>query len=367
MAESLTKDIEELMSELRRQTVGLEERVAQAALGFDSETYGRFLQHHDFNTTKTAKALIEHSRWRQQIRLDSMKPSSLAAQLQSGRIVYPGGLRDKKGRPYVILRARLSNPGIPFIETMRLVTFLFETMLKENPDAQEFVFVNDLAGFKMKQADPRMAKHMFELLNKHYPGRLGAIYLVNIPTFYSILFSIVKPVLSAQFISKMHFLTSTKSLKEFIDEDQLPASLDGLVQFDWDRWVAEQLEKGNDSGDNRDEIDEELVVMFSNTPAEEARKGCKKEGVLYKKAGYGGKFNKRFCVFRDTYLYYYKDRNESQPEAVIPLRGATIMNDPSDSANMFHIITVNGQDNTFEANNQQTKQDWIQTLQTALD
>ena len=154
MAENVTMD--ELMSELRRQTTGLEERLARVALGFDNETYGRFLRHHDFNATKTAKALIEHSvsfhlieiafyhsqsmcwltqmiyqRWRLQVRLDSIKPSSLVAQLRSGRVIYPGGLRDKKGRPYVILRARLNLPSIPFFETMRLASFVFEIMLKE--------------------------------------------------------------------------------------------------------------------------------------------------------------------------------------------------------------------------------------------
>jgi len=63
----------------------------------------------------------------------------------------------------------------------------------------------------------------------------------------------------------------------------------------------------------------DTILTLQCQPAEVTRKDCKKEGDLYKKAGYGGKFNKRFCVLKDTYLYYYKDSKESQPEGKMKL------------------------------------------------
>jgi len=43
----------------------------------------------------------------------------------------------------------------------------------------------------------------------------------------------------------------TLTTQEFIDEDQLPTLLGGKVQFDWDSWIDEQLEKERvQKGDN---------------------------------------------------------------------------------------------------------------------
>jgi len=56
--------VETLKNDLRRHATndsGDPSLVLSVALSFEDTTYVRFLRHHDFNSEKTAKALVEHA------------------------------------------------------------------------------------------------------------------------------------------------------------------------------------------------------------------------------------------------------------------------------------------------------------------
>jgi hypothetical protein len=64
----------------------------------------------------------------------------------------------------------------------------------------------------------------------NYPETLGAMFIVNVPSFFSILYNVAKPLIPPETKRKIHVLTAKNvkaELLKFIDAEQLPSFLGG--------------------------------------------------------------------------------------------------------------------------------------------
>jgi len=91
----------------------------------------------------------------------------------------------------------------------------------------------DLAGIRLGMFDSR-AREFLRTVSKissdNYPETLGAMFIVNVPSFFSILYNVAKPLIPPETKRKIHVLTSKNvkaELLKFIDSDQLPGFLGG--------------------------------------------------------------------------------------------------------------------------------------------
>jgi hypothetical protein len=197
--------------------------------------------------------------------------------------------------------------------------------------SQEITLLEDLDGFSRDKADPRMAKFMLEMVQSHYPGRLGDFIAFNAPWYYRLIFKIVKPWLSAELVSKVNILGSASELKNFIDTDQLLPEWGGTFKFDLEKWIEEryvcqcrcrsrsrsgsnshssmitsyQIENVQATGDQHRPADE-LVSITRDMSVTSAMGASVRRGWLLKEGGYVKQWNKRYAVLCPTVLFYFK-------------------------------------------------------------
>ena len=76
---------------------------------------------------------------------------------------------------------------------------------------------------------PHPTRFLTQVDQDNYPEHLGEMFLINCPTFFSMVWSIVKPLLDDRTRRKIHVLTAAKMevMFEVIDRDVCPAQLGG--------------------------------------------------------------------------------------------------------------------------------------------
>ena len=78
----------------------------------------------------------------------------------------------------------------------------------------EFVAVIDLEGFKWSNSLPiPLIKEAVTLLKRHYPYRLGGVFIINGSAAFTLLWSIIKPIMPRKTLSKT-FVINKKHIKK---------------------------------------------------------------------------------------------------------------------------------------------------------
>lgn len=99
--------------------------------------------------------------------------------------------------------------------------------------------VLDAEGYEWgKIPDIHEIKHIFGILQDHYPGRLGAVFLCNMSPSAEILFSILKPLLSKEVLNKIYLLPlddkeRNKQLESVIPVEYMPSWLGGSDTYEF--------------------------------------------------------------------------------------------------------------------------------------
>lgn len=82
----------------------------------------------------------------------------------------------------------------------------------------EFVAVIDLEGFKWSNSLPiPLIKDAVTLLKRHYPYRLGGVFIINGSAAFTLLWSIIKPIMPRKTLSKT-FVINKKQIKKIMCE-----------------------------------------------------------------------------------------------------------------------------------------------------
>lgn len=177
-------------------------------------------------------------------------------ELEQFRTVYPHGYHgvDKFGRPVYIERySKMNADFLHQITTLERISkywvqgyerLLYERFPSCGPKITQSCVILDLAGIKLSMFNSR-AREFLRTVSKissdNYPETLGCMFIVNVPSFFSILYSVAKPLIPPETKKKIH-VVNAKHVKEellkFIDADQLPKFLGGYCVCD-ERSTAE--------------------------------------------------------------------------------------------------------------------------------
>jgi CRAL/TRIO domain len=103
--------------------------------------------------------------------------------------------------------------------------------------AGEFVAVIDLKDWSWSRCPPVwMLREAIGLLKRHYPYRLGGLFLVNAPGAFTFVWNLLKPFMPSRALSKTFFPTNHKELVRIMDEklgrNFVEDSYGGLVEED---------------------------------------------------------------------------------------------------------------------------------------
>eukprot|EP01094_Clydonella_sp_ATCC50884_P027838 TRINITY_DN8175_c0_g1_i1.p1 TRINITY_DN8175_c0_g1~~TRINITY_DN8175_c0_g1_i1.p1 ORF type:complete len:697 (+),score=234.42 TRINITY_DN8175_c0_g1_i1:87-2177(+) len=328
-----------------------------------SRTLLRFLEDRDCDAKRGAALFWDDLLWRKNMDLEHLTACSAGQWMRKGKVFVPGGY-DRQGRPIVIFRARLHEPSVDTFDTIKLGVYNLERACELVKDNEEVILIEDLSGFSRSQADNRIAKLFLELVQAHYPGRLGGFYAVNAPWYYRLLFKVVKPWLSLELQSKVHILGGTDELLQYVAKDQLIPELGGTFPFDLEEHLQERarIEGVPLDGPDKHEPKEEVLALYCDRPVSHTIKDCLFRGWTKKQGGFVKNFNKRYCVLTRTMLYYYRGTEDDKAEGMLPLRGATV---EDTSATTFTVVVAQ-KEGVFSCSDMKEKGEWYAAIANAI-
>lgn len=197
----------------------------------DDATLRRFLHARSLNVEKACKFLLQHLKWRQTfVPFGCIQEAEIANELKKEKIFLQGV--DKKGRPIgVILARRHESSDRDLEEFKRFVVYGFDKAVSSLPEDQEkFVLIADLKGYNYRNMDIKGYLAILEILQDHYPERLGKLFMLHVPSLFSIAWRIVYPFIDPKVKEKIVFVEDKQlkeTLLEHIDITDLPVDFGG--------------------------------------------------------------------------------------------------------------------------------------------
>ncbi|CAG7829190.1 unnamed protein product [Allacma fusca] len=235
----------------------------------------RWLRARDLNLGKAEEMLRKHIQWRKDNDIKSIMswrpppifPKELPFQI-SGRdkdgcyiFVCPGGKWD--------IRKLCENGYLPDLEKgnqqyFEIVSdFIRHSSVLAGKPITQFVTVHDMEGYSIKQMLSSQAREanikVMRVMEANYPEVLRKAYVVNAPKVFAMLFNLIKPIMSAQTLSKIEIFDSNqdhwrKVLRQYIDPDELPSHYGGTNTT----CPIYHIDRGLDIGPRAPNYDEEL-------------------------------------------------------------------------------------------------------------
>jgi len=252
--------LDEIFDRLRKEPQEMQDYFASEALLL------RFLRARKFNVEKTLAMLKDDFQFRQQIQSSAeltLDASSPIVGFVDNGIARAGGY-DIAGRPVVYLKLSAFFPSEVDDEEELVFFFAFyvDSLLK---DADEkaidgmFTVVVDLKGWGFKNFSLAISRVIINLLQDHYPERLGRCYVVHSPAFFRGAWALVKPILDERTRAKIHLLGSNlKPILQDITEEELEDAYGGKHERfpDRDRFASPFLARIEGIAEQESETDE---------------------------------------------------------------------------------------------------------------
>lgn len=178
--------------------------------------------------TGQAKAALQHAlRWRLSELPEWLGPGASFIEC------LPAGTHDIWGRPILLLRLGELDDASP--RSKSAIISAHEEMRRrlcfrkrDNPSLQ-FVMIVDVNQASMRSTAVALIPWFIKEVAPHYPGICGAAYIVNYSWAYG-MYNIVKRLLPANALARLHFPTQTQ-LHECFKEEHLPHEYGGSLRI----------------------------------------------------------------------------------------------------------------------------------------
>jgi len=225
------------------------------------------------------------------------------------------------------------------MQVLKLAAYTCELCISHMGEGVEQVFIiNNLKNATRDNFDNRMVKYMLEIFQNHYAGRIGEIAAVEAPWIFRVLFNVLKPLVRADIMAKIHLHSGTDDLTTYIDIDNLPECVGGTMKYDPEEFLQKQAEIENVDLKNPSEYEPapEILAVYTDYAVPELIDHAIISGNIKKQGGYVRSYNKRFVILTKSILYYYKEKTSKKPEGVVILKGATLK---KGTGNSFCLVT----------------------------
>ncbi|KAG5543212.1 hypothetical protein RHGRI_016085 [Rhododendron griersonianum] len=124
---------------------------------------------------------------------------------------------------------------------IRHLVYLMENAILNLPEGQEqMVWLIDFTGWTLSTSVPvKCARESINILQNHYPERLGASFLYNPPRIFEAFWKIVKYFLDPKTFQKVKFVypmnkDSVEIMRSYFDVDNLPTEFGGKATLKYD-------------------------------------------------------------------------------------------------------------------------------------
>ncbi|KAI8907321.1 CRAL-TRIO domain-containing protein [Gorgonomyces haynaldii] len=163
--------------------------------------------------------------------------------LLTGIFVAPLG-HDNEGFPIIYMRPNKYYPGkIPYQHVVKALVFMLEHFT-EDPLAAKygFTFVCDMKDWGWSNFGVSYAERFFNILQGRFPIRLRKFVLVNPPSMFSMVWMIIRPMMTEDFASKWALIKSDQ-VSTIMPLDNAPPELGGTKTVDMETVIKDLYEK----------------------------------------------------------------------------------------------------------------------------
>eukprot|EP00877_Chromochloris_zofingiensis_P001376 jgi/Chrzof1/11239/Cz05g29020.t1 len=221
--------------------------------GVTEATLRRWLAARKWVLEDALRDLTAHAQWRAQfVPNGRILESEIASQLTQNKCFCQGV--DRQGRAIIFLSAG-NHVADDAALLRRFLAYCLDLGIKmcdttKNPE-RKMTGIFDLEDFSLKNADVSALRAVFDMLQNHYPERLGVLYLYCAPVLFWSLWKIVQPFVDPVTRQKVVFVYKKEAEQEFaqvFDPEVIPKCIGGsaaLVPVDvaWKKLLAADDDK----------------------------------------------------------------------------------------------------------------------------
>ncbi|KAI0499160.1 hypothetical protein KFK09_020062 [Dendrobium nobile] len=191
----------------------------------------RYLRARNWNVKKAVKMLKETLKWRLEYKPEDIRWDEIAQEAETGKI-YRSNCFDKYGRSVLVMRPGCENSKSTKGKIRYLVYCMENAILNLPSDQEQMVWLIDFCGYNMSHLSVKVTKETADVLQNHYPERLGLAILYNPPKFFEPFWMLVKPFLEPKTSRKVKFVysdnqASLKVMEELFNMDELEKAFGG--------------------------------------------------------------------------------------------------------------------------------------------
>ncbi|KAI9760882.1 MAG: DNA-directed DNA polymerase alpha subunit pol12 [Chaenotheca gracillima] len=193
----------------------------------------RYLRAVKWNAAEAPKRLLATMTWRREYGVDKLTAEHIAPENETGKQVILG--YDLKARPCLYLIPSRQNTKKSDRQVQHLV-FMVERVIELMVPGQESLSL--LINFKDSNSGEipsvGQGRQVLNILQSHYPERLGRAYVINLPWFVNGFFKFISPFIDPLTREKLKF---NEDLREHVPPSQLLSSMGGDVEFAYDHSI----------------------------------------------------------------------------------------------------------------------------------
>ena len=186
----------------------------------------RFVRARELNVDKSLHLLLDAVKWRLEVRPEALSTSEDAdlAGCEKLQTLWLSDQLDAMNRPVLYMKPGGVTPHSVEKRVQFLVLQLERAVARMAPPVTQFTWICDFSGYGQRARSPggmQVARESLQVLQTAYCERLGAMFIVNSPFFFSMLYSCMSPFMSARTKAKIRWISG--------DEVSLRAQLAEVV------------------------------------------------------------------------------------------------------------------------------------------
>ncbi|KAA8910519.1 CRAL/TRIO domain protein [Sphaerosporella brunnea] len=190
----------------------------------------RFLRATKWDVEGAKKRLEQTIVWRREYGLRDHSPEYIGPENETGKQVILG--YDNECRPCLYLAPSAQNTERSPRQIQHLV-FMLERVIDLMPAGQETLALLVNFGASTKSSNPSISqgREVLNILQNHYPERLGRALCINLPWFVWGFFKLINPFIDPLTREKLKF---NENLRDHVPPEQLDKRFGGDCEFDYD-------------------------------------------------------------------------------------------------------------------------------------
>lgn len=245
---ALTEEQESKVSELRQSVSPVLQANSPLQVWCTDSTLVRYLQARDWSVSQAEKQLKGTLEWRRTYRPENITWQEIEPEAVTGKS-FRLGVKDREGRAVLVLRPRNENTKSAERQ-LKFFVYNLEAACRAADEAGvgKMTWLIDFEGYSLRNAPPiSVALKTLNVLQNHYPERLGLAVCYHPPRLFSLTWKATKPFIDPVTHKKIVFVdtNNTAIMSQYFHMDHLEQCMGGILTseqvFSLDRYRTEMI------------------------------------------------------------------------------------------------------------------------------